>query len=294
MAEYQTQPFAAYAQFIPNAIVEAQFQPSGGGAATTIRAELEKIDSKLNANAMVSASAKAEPANNDQLPILDSAAAYGLKRLSILNLRNSFRAVFDTLYAAVSHVHPISAITNLQTTLNGKAALAHTHAQGDVTGLDTALAGKAALSHGHPISDVSGLQTSINGLQSQIDGKAASSHTHPQSDITGLVSALAGKAASSHTHAIANVTGLQTALDGKVPLSLGAFDIGSIVMAVGSGSTTPGDTVDGTTLTVRGGGTSYTLSGGTWMALGSATVVLSFSGGGSPNYGEAGLYRRTA
>jgi len=58
----------------------------------------------------------------------------------------------------------LSAQTDLQTALNGKAGTSHTHAESDIIGL---------------VSDLA--------------GKAATVHTHAQSDVTGLVSALAGK-----------------------------------------------------------------------------------------------------
>lgn len=98
-------------------------------------------------------------------------------------------------FANASHNHTIAQITNLQTTLDGKAAASHSHAISGVTGLQSALDGKAASSHNHTIAHVSGLQTAL-------DGKAASSHTH-------------NYAPSSHNHTIAQVTGLQTALNGK-------------------------------------------------------------------------------
>lgn len=118
--------------------------------------------------------------------------------------------------AANSHAHPISDVTNLQTTLDGKAASTHSHAQSDVTGLVAALSGKASTVHVHVINDVTNLQSTLDGkaatahghvigdvtgLQAALDGKAALSHTHAQSDITGLVAALAGKSDTSHTHA---------------------------------------------------------------------------------------------
>ena len=47
------------------------------------------------------------------------------------------------------HTHPISDVTNLQTSLDGKAASSHVHAIADVTGLQTALDGTAASDHVH-------------------------------------------------------------------------------------------------------------------------------------------------
>jgi hypothetical protein len=47
-------------------------------------------------------------------------------------------------FPPATHTHAISEVTNLQTTLDGKAATTHTHAIAEVTGLETALDGKQA------------------------------------------------------------------------------------------------------------------------------------------------------
>lgn len=131
-------------------------------------------------------------------------------------------------YASSSHTHAISDITNLQSTLNGKASSSHTHSGyaqtehthevADVTGLNSALSGKAdsnhthdyaATTHNHTIAQVTGLQTALNG-------KAASSHTH---DYAPTNHTHTGFAASEHTHSIANVSGLNDALNGKASTS---------------------------------------------------------------------------
>lgn len=68
----------------------------------------------------------------------------------------------------------LSAQTDLQTALNGKANSSHTHIIADVTGLQTALDGKqaagsyAAASHTHIIGDVTGLQTALDGKQATL------------------------------------------------------------------------------------------------------------------------------
>lgn len=104
----------------------------------------------------------------------------------------------STEFANASHTHTIAQVSNLQSTLDGKAAASHTHTIANVTNLQSALDGKAAKTHSHTIAQVS-------GLQSALDGKAPSSHSH------------SGYAAASHTHTISNVSGLQTALNGKEP-----------------------------------------------------------------------------
>lgn len=150
--------------------------------------------------------------------------------------------------------HPISAITNLQTTLDSKAAASHSHTVANVTGLQTAIDSKANTTHTHAIADVTGLQTAldskasssvvtttVNGLmlftdKVKMDSIASNAtansadafllsrgnHTGSQaiSTVTGLQTALDSKAASAHTHVISDVTGLQTALDGKATSSV--------------------------------------------------------------------------
>jgi hypothetical protein len=65
------------------------------------------------------------------------------------------------------HTHPISDVTDLQTTLDGKAAVSHAHVKADVTDF----------AHVHPIGEVTSLQAAL-------DGKSASDHTHPGGSAT--------------------------------------------------------------------------------------------------------------
>ena len=108
----------------------------------------------------------------------------------------------------------ITDVTDLSTTLDGKAASVHVHAQSDVTGLQAALAGKADTSHAHVISDVTGLQAAL-------DLKAASTHTHAATDITSgtlaatRMPALSGDVSSS----VGTVSVTVTALQGRTVVS---------------------------------------------------------------------------
>jgi hypothetical protein len=47
------------------------------------------------------------------------------------------------------HTHPISDVTNLQSSLDAKAASSHSHSTSDVTGLQAALDGKSDVGHTH-------------------------------------------------------------------------------------------------------------------------------------------------
>lgn len=62
-----------------------------------------------------------------------------------------------------AHNHPIADVTDLQTTLDGKAPTIHSHAIADVTNLQTTLDGKAPTSHTHAIADTTGLQAALDG-----------------------------------------------------------------------------------------------------------------------------------
>jgi hypothetical protein len=68
----------------------------------------------------------------------------------------------SSFYAALSHSHAITDVTNLQTSLNGKANTSHTHAISDVTNLQTTLNGKANTGHGHDVIEITGWN-GING-----------------------------------------------------------------------------------------------------------------------------------
>lgn len=69
-----------------------------------------------------------------------------------------------------AHTHAISEVTDLQTTLDGKAAAEHTHDISDVTGLQTALDGKAASTHTHTdaTTDAAGFMSATD--KTKLDG----------------------------------------------------------------------------------------------------------------------------
>lgn len=112
---------------------------------------------------------------------------------STLSLAAGTVLINGAVPSLVGHAHAISDITNLQTTLDGKANAEHTHVIANVTGLQGALGGKANAFHTHPIADITNLQPTLNTMQSSIDGKASASHTHTIADITGLQAALDSK-----------------------------------------------------------------------------------------------------
>lgn len=239
MPDIETRLFSNYAGGTPNAVVDAVYTPTGGGSPTTIRATLEQVPNKLDAGALTGAAEKAEPVNADAFVILDSAAGGAIKRVTLSGLRAALKAVFDTIYAAASHLHPIANITGLQTALDAKAAASHTQAISTITGLQTALDGKAASSHGHVIGDVSGLQTALNGKAS--------------------VASLDGK-----RDLIPGVFDVGSEIYARVS--------GPLVSIVPGTTTRPGSDliIEGTTS--GGTGQDYAVSGGTWRCLGGQYV----------------------
>lgn len=105
--------------------------------------------------------------------------------------------------AKESHTHAIATVTNLQTTLDGKAAASHSHAIADTTGLQTALDGKAPTSHTHAIANVTNLQTTLDGklgtaakaadaslLNGVADATAATASTIARRDSSGNLAAV--------------------------------------------------------------------------------------------------------
>lgn len=125
-------------------------------------------------------------------------------------------------FAPSSHTHAIADVTNLQTTLDGKASTSHSHTLDGLSDVNTSgvqegygliyQSGSWVVAEIEATGGFSGDYGDLTNIPSTF---APSAHTHAQSEITGLVSALAGKAALSHAHSISEVTGLQTALDGK-------------------------------------------------------------------------------
>jgi hypothetical protein len=61
------------------------------------------------------ATSKATPVDADELPLADSAASFGLKKLTWANLKATAKTYFDTIYAALVHTHVAADVTNFDT-----------------------------------------------------------------------------------------------------------------------------------------------------------------------------------
>jgi hypothetical protein len=68
------------------------------------------------------ATGKTTPADADELPLSDSAASFGLKKLTFANLKAAVKTYFDALYAALVHSHAIADTTGLQAAIDAKQA----------------------------------------------------------------------------------------------------------------------------------------------------------------------------
>lgn len=140
--------------------------------------------------------------------------------------------------ASESHTHSISNVTNLQSTLDGKAT---------TTALTEGLAGKANTSHTHTIANVTNLQTTLDG-----------------------------KANTSHTHTIANVTNLQTTLNGKIPKTgnrgaLAGYSTSAVGTTVDASAKDSQYATSGT-VTVKNGATGQTWTKVVKMSAGTVTL----------------------
>jgi hypothetical protein len=92
------------------------FTPAGTIAATTVQAAIEEVASESASSfdlpaTIHAATGKATPVDADELALDDSAASFGLKKLTWANLKATVKTYFDTLYSALGHVHAASAVT---------------------------------------------------------------------------------------------------------------------------------------------------------------------------------------
>lgn len=119
--------------------------------------------------------------------------------------------------APSSHTHTIGNITNLQSSLDGKAAVSHGHsaattsAAGFMSAADKSKLDGVATGANKTIVDSSLSSTSVNPVQNKVvnsalAGKASTSHTHTTTQVSGLDAALAGKASASHKHDAGDIT----------------------------------------------------------------------------------------
>ena len=145
--------------------------------------------------------------------------ALGLGTAALLN---------STAFAAASHGHAISEITNLQTTLNAKAPLSSPTFTGTPAaptaagGTNTTQVATTAFVQA-AISSFGAGDMAKSTYDTDNDGKVDAAEVADSVAWTGITGKPSTFAPSAHGHAISDVTGLQTALDTKAPKSSPTF-----------------------------------------------------------------------
>ena len=132
-------------------------------------------------------------------------------------LRKASGTNYDTEWATGGAGGGVSSWNDLEDKPATFPPSSHAHTISEVTNLQTSLDGKAATSHSHSISDVTSLQTSL-------DGKAATSHTHSSAAITDFSAAAAAAApvqsvagrTGAVTLAVAEVSGAVSTSDSRL------------------------------------------------------------------------------
>lgn len=92
--------------------------PAGNIAATDVQAAIDELatEKAIAGNVPVdthAATSKVTPVDADEIPLVDSAASFGLKKLTWANLKATLKAYFDTLYYSVTtQLNPRNGIIN--------------------------------------------------------------------------------------------------------------------------------------------------------------------------------------
>lgn len=169
-----------------------------------------------------------------------------------------------------THSHAIADVTNLQTTLDGKAASTHTHAQADITNLTTDLAAKAPLA-----------SPALTGTPTAPTATAGTNTT--QIATTAFVAAAVASGGGT-LDGLSDVT-ITTPSSGQVLKYNGTGWVNDTDSTGGGGSSSPTSAVRQTVLSggVDSSGFANFLSAGTGLAVNlaatSVPVVIGFAAG---------------
>jgi len=101
-----------------------------------IEALADVTDAGNVGSAIHGATGKTTPVDADTMPLIDSAASNVLKKVTWANIKATLKTYFDSLYAAATHSHVISDVTNLQTSLDAKESTANKGIAGGYAELD--------------------------------------------------------------------------------------------------------------------------------------------------------------
>ena len=149
-----------------------------------------------------------QTALNDKEPAFNKGTAFNKAfGTGYSNVPRGNDSRFSDARTPLDHDHAIADVTNLQTTLNGKAASSHTHSIANITSLQTTLNAKeAAFSK----------NTAFNKNFGTTSGTVTQGNDSRLSD---------SRTPKSHTHAIADVSSLQTELNAKRDVSNSYFTV---------------------------------------------------------------------
>jgi hypothetical protein len=184
------------------------------------------------------AASKTTPADDDEIPGVDSAASWGLKKFTWANIKAALKTYFDGIYSTFNGAY--SSLSGIPTSFTPSA---HTHPTSEVTGLDTALAGKAASSHTHAQSEVTGLVTALAGKEPTLAD--ASETVKGKVELATTAEALTG----TDTARAVTPAGVKAAVDQYAPVAYApgtmTVDFGTLVAGVvGNLAATGGTDVD--------------------------------------------------
>ena len=178
------------------------------------------------------ATAKTSPIDTDVVPIMDSADSNKIKKFSWAYVKSVLSTYFGSIFAAISHTHTTSQITDMPTSLpanGGNAATVNNHTvnkdvPSDALFTDTTYVDVTTSVHGLMSSSdktkLNGIATGANNYSLPVATSDILGGIKSGTDITVDSSGNVSVADNSHNHTISNVTGLQTALDAKLATSL--------------------------------------------------------------------------
>jgi hypothetical protein len=224
--------------------------------------------------------AKTAPVDTDLVGLVDSAASNVLKKFSWANLKAALATYFGTIYAAISHSHTVSQLSDA--TPNGRSWLQ----AANYAAMKTLLAlVKADVGLGN-VDNTSDLSKPIStATQSALDAKSAVGHTHAWNDISsGKPTTLAGYGitdAATSAQGVKADSALQAAAIGS---TLQPYDVDTAKTDVAQNFTAPQRTApvslsSATTLSFTlAGGNSRTLTLGHNATLPNPSDIASYIG----------------
>ena len=160
------------------------------------------------------------PVDADVVPVIQSGAG---KKLSWSGIKSALKTYFDTLYAAISHTHAQSDVTNLTTDLGNKQPL-----DSDLTTIASLTATSDNVIQAVASAWASRTPAQLKATLTLVKGDVGLSNVDNTTDVgkpvsTAQQAALDGKAASSHAHSLADITD-EGALASKDTVAAGDID----------------------------------------------------------------------